>query len=93
MKLNPNREIPLHKQAEELLWELIESDEYKNGKMLPKEVELAQQLDISRNTLIVTVRREDRILSPRGSLTLETGDRLMVFDRREVAKEETGTQV
>ena len=51
MKLNPNSEIPLHKQAEELLRELIESDEYKNGKMLPKEVELAQQLDISRNTL------------------------------------------
>ena len=51
MKLNPNSEIPLHKQAEDLLRELIESDEYKNGKMLPKEVELADQLHISRNTL------------------------------------------
>ena len=51
MKLNPNSEIPLHKQAEDLLRELIESDEYKNGKMLPKEVELADQLQISRNTL------------------------------------------
>lgn len=51
MKLNPNSEVPLHKQAEELLRELIESDEYKNGKMLPREVELADQLQISRNTL------------------------------------------
>ena len=51
MKLNPNSEIPLHKQAEDLLRELIESDEYKSGKMLPKEVELADQLKISRNTL------------------------------------------
>ena len=51
MRLNPNSEIPLHKQAEDLLRELIESDEYKNGKMLPKEVELAEQLQISRNTL------------------------------------------
>ena len=51
MQLNPNSDIPLHKQAEDLLRELIESDEYKNGKLLPKEVELAEQLNISRNTL------------------------------------------
>jgi len=51
IKLNPKSEVPLHKQAEELLRELIESDEYKNGKMLPKEVELAEKLHISRNTL------------------------------------------
>jgi len=51
MELNHNSEIPLHKQAEEHLRELIESDEYKNGKLLPKEVELANQLKISRNTL------------------------------------------
>ena len=49
MTLNHNSDIPLHKQA--LLREMIESDEYKNGKMLPKEVELAEQLKISRNTL------------------------------------------
>jgi GntR family transcriptional regulator len=51
MQLDPHSSIPLHKQAQDLLRELIESDDYKNGKMLPNEVDLAQQLHISRNTL------------------------------------------
>ena len=40
----------MHKQAESFLRDLISSDEYK-GKMLPNEIELAEQLKISRNTL------------------------------------------
>ena len=51
MKLNPNSNVPLYKQAQDLLRELIDSEEYKNGRMLPKEVDLARQLNISRNTL------------------------------------------
>ncbi len=51
MTLDPSSNIPLHKQAQQILRELIESPEYKNGKMLPNEVDLAQQLHISRNTL------------------------------------------
>lgn len=51
MKLNPNSPTPLHVQAEQVLRELIESEEYKNGKMLPNEVQLSEQLHISRNTL------------------------------------------
>lgn len=42
---------PLHKQAEHYLRELIVSDKYKNGKLIPNEVELSEQLRISRNTL------------------------------------------
>lgn len=42
---------PLHKQAEQYLRELIVSDKYKNGKLIPNEVELSEQLRISRNTL------------------------------------------
>ncbi|MDR1056885.1 MAG: GntR family transcriptional regulator, partial [Prevotellaceae bacterium] len=38
-------------QAEELLRGLIQKDEYKSGKYLPNEVELSEQLKISRNTL------------------------------------------
>lgn len=34
-----------------MLRRLIESEEYKNGKMLPTEVELSKKLNISRNTL------------------------------------------
>ncbi|MDE5677685.1 GntR family transcriptional regulator [Phocaeicola sp.] len=51
MKLDPNSGKPLHIQAEEVLRELIESEEYKNGKLLPNEVSLSEQLNISRNTL------------------------------------------
>ena len=51
MELNHNSSTPLHSQAEAVLRELIKSEEYRNGKMLPNEVELSAQLHISRNTL------------------------------------------
>ncbi len=51
MELDPQSGVPLHRQAEEILRKLIESEEYKHGKMLPREVDLANQLNISRNTL------------------------------------------
>lgn len=51
IKLDPNSEKPLHIQAEEVLRKLIESEKYKNGKLLPNEVLLSEQLNISRNTL------------------------------------------
>lgn len=51
MKLDPKSEKPLHIQAEEVLRKLIESEEYRNGKLLPNEVYLSEQLNISRNTL------------------------------------------
>lgn len=43
--------VPLHAQVEKLLREMIELPEFKNGGYLPKEVELAKKLGISRNTL------------------------------------------
>lgn len=51
MKLDPNIGKPLHLQAEEVVRKLIESEEYKNGKLLPNEIDLSKQLNISRNTL------------------------------------------
>ncbi len=51
MKIDRNSPIPLHKQVETLLRELITEEKYKEGKMLPNEVELSKQLKISRNTL------------------------------------------
>jgi len=51
MKLDHDSHVPLHVQAEGILRKLIESEEYKNGKLLPNEVELSSQLKISRNTL------------------------------------------
>lgn len=51
MKIDHNSSKPLHIQAEEILRGFIESEEYKNGKLLPNEVALSEQLNISRNTL------------------------------------------
>ena len=51
MHIDHNSDKPLHVQAEEIMRQLIESDEYKNGKLLPNEIELSKQLHISRNTL------------------------------------------
>jgi len=51
MKLDHKSTKPLHVQAEELLRDLIENEEYQNGRLLPNEVDLSEQLSISRNTL------------------------------------------
>lgn len=51
MKIDPNSSKPLHVQAEEIIRRLIEEDDYKNGKLLPSETEMSEQLNISRNTL------------------------------------------
>jgi GntR family transcriptional regulator len=51
LKLNPTSLKPLHQQAEELLREMILLPEYMNGKLLPSEVELSREMNISRNTL------------------------------------------
>lgn len=42
---------PLHLLAEEAIQKMIAQPEYRSGKLLPTEVELARSLHISRNTL------------------------------------------
>ncbi|RZK80079.1 MAG: GntR family transcriptional regulator [Pedobacter sp.] len=49
--LNHKSSVPLHYQAEELLRKMIKDPRYQNGNLLPNEVELALQLNISRTTL------------------------------------------
>lgn len=51
LSIDRNSQIPLYLQAEKLLRELIIKDEYINGKLLPNEITLSEQLKISRNTL------------------------------------------
>ncbi len=51
LKIDHKSSVPLHVQAENLLRNLIQLEEYRNGKFLPNEVELSEQLKISRNTL------------------------------------------
>lgn len=49
--IDHNSPIPLHMQVESMLREMIRDPEYQDGKFLPNEVDLANQLGISRNTL------------------------------------------
>ncbi|HWW38633.1 MULTISPECIES: GntR family transcriptional regulator [unclassified Pedobacter] len=49
--LNHKSPVPLHIQAEELLRRMIKEPEFQNGKLLPNEIDLANQLAISRTTL------------------------------------------
>lgn len=51
LKIDHKSHIPLHIQVESLLRELIEEPAYQEGKLLPKEVDLAKVLGISRNTV------------------------------------------
>lgn len=51
LKIDHKSKLPLHVQVEELLRELITLPEYQNGSFLPKEVDLANNLGVSRNTI------------------------------------------
>jgi GntR family transcriptional regulator len=49
--------VPLHVQAETFLRELIQEEEYQNGRVLPNEVELAKKMAISRTTLRQSINK------------------------------------
>jgi len=51
LSIDHSSPVPVHYQVEELLRKLIELPEFKNGGFLPKEVDLAKRLGISRNTI------------------------------------------
>lgn len=51
LKIDHSSKLPLHFQVEELLRKIIELPEYKAGGFLPKEIELANRLGVSRNTI------------------------------------------
>jgi len=51
LEINHDSPIPLHLQVEELLRKLLSSSEYRDGALLPKEVELSNSLGVSRNTI------------------------------------------
>jgi GntR family transcriptional regulator len=51
LTIDHRSKMPLHAQVEELLRELIASPKYQTGEFLPTEVELANRLGVSRNTI------------------------------------------
>lgn len=56
-KLVSRKGRPLHAQAEEILRRMIQDKCYSDGRLLPKEVELAKSLGIARNTLRQAIDR------------------------------------
>ena len=69
MKVNHTSPIPLHVQVEELLRRLVEEPRFKNGAFLPKEIELAKKLGVSRNT----IRQATNKLEYEGLITRKKG--------------------
>src|ERR671918_2972547 len=57
--LSPLRDglLPLHRQAEAALRELIAGDEYAHGALLPDELTLASRLGVSRGTVRAAILR------------------------------------
>ena len=51
IKLDHKSHIPLYVQIEEQIRAEIRNPEYKNGKKLPNEVDMAKQLGVSRSTM------------------------------------------
>jgi len=53
--VNPHAPEPLHRQVECYLRDLVSREEYRGGKALPKEQELAKRLGVSRNTFRIAM--------------------------------------
>lgn len=69
LQIDHNSKLPLHVQVEELLRSLINAQKSTPGAMLPKEVELANRLGISRST----VRQATNKLENEGLLKRKKG--------------------
>lgn len=69
LQIDHKSHLPLHAQVEQVLRKLISRSEYKKGKPLPKEVELANRFGVSRNT----VRQATNKLEHEGLITRKKG--------------------
>ncbi len=69
LQIDHSGALPMHIQVEQLLRKLIETSPYKDGAYLPREVELANLLGISRNTL----RQATNKLEYEGLITRKKG--------------------
>ena len=62
----------------------IELKEIVLRKQNPWNGQRIQDLDISRKTIIVMVKRKDKILIPKGNLMLEEGDTLLLYTQKNI---------
>lgn len=57
MTIDPSSPVPLHAQVESLLREMIKQPKYQQGELLPPEARIAEQLEVSRNTVRAAISR------------------------------------
>lgn len=81
LQIDHQSKIPLHVQVEELMRLLIVSPEFINGALLPKEVELANLLGISRST----IRQATNKLENEGLLKRKKGVGTTVAAKRKLS--------
>ena len=51
IRIDSKDKSPLHVKVERMMRELIQQPAYQNGDFLPKEVDIAEKLDVARNTV------------------------------------------
>lgn len=73
--------MPLHVQVEELIRKMVARPEFREGAFLPKEVELANRLGVSRNT----IRQATNKLQHEGLLTRKKGVGTKVAKKKPLA--------
>jgi len=78
LQINHKSNIPLHFQVEELLRKMIAAPQFKEGAFFPKEVELANRLGVSRNTL----RQATNKLQHEGLITRRKGVGTKVAEKK-----------
>lgn len=69
LRLDHKSQFPLHSQVEQILRKLIGKPEFRNGKPLPREIELANRFGVSRNT----IRQATNKLEHEGLITRKKG--------------------
>ncbi len=78
IKIDTESKAPLHSKVEKMMRDLIEQPAYRNGEFLPKEVDIAEQLGVARNT----VRHAISKLVNEGLLVRKKGVGTKVVPRR-----------
>jgi len=69
LQIDHKSHLPLHSQVEQILRKLIVCSEYRDGKLLPKEIELSNRFGVSRNT----IRQATNKLENEGLITRKKG--------------------
>ncbi|WP_193212897.1 GntR family transcriptional regulator [Luteolibacter marinus] len=57
MRVDHGSPVPLHAQVESLLREMLKQPRYREGELLPPEARIAEQLEVSRNTVRAAISR------------------------------------